>query len=397
MNYLIIKEHYRKGDFSIRDNIHSKLEFISLQRPVIGMISSSDPNKDFNFTFDCYKEDKIIGYCSFQFSMMQNKTLSMVELPIKDSPEKASITFKISWILPFRQELYTANPISFPMSFVIGHRGSGQNAISKDYLENSLNSFKAAINKGAQFVEFDIQMSKDGIPVIHHDFHIESRVPLPEIGEPVAKSKNGNYLYAVKQFTKDQFVKQGLKTSYQTEMATLEDLLTKLPPSIGFDAEVKYPCYKKLDHSIPYEEMNKFVDAILEEMIKHAGDRRIFFSSFDPLIVIMLKLKQRRWPVFQLFEKTRKESIDQMVAKIRSYALIHKKISVEGFVGDSNHLMQVPYMIKEIKDMNFMFFTYGDQNLTKEGVHNQLKLGINGICTDSVPICKEALQDELGN
>ena len=138
--------------------------------------------------------------------------------------------------------------------------------------------------------------------------------------------------------------------------------------------------------------MNKFVDAILEEMIKHAGDRRIFFSSFDPLIVIMLKLKQKRWPVFQLFEKTRKESIDQMVAKIRSYALIHQKIGVEGFVGDSNHLMQVPYMIKEIKDMNFMFFTYGDQNLTKEGIHNQLKLGI---CTDSVPICKEALQDEL--
>jgi glycerophosphoryl diester phosphodiesterase len=47
---------------------------------------------------------------------------------------------------------------------IIGHRGA-----SADAPENTLAAFQLAIDDGADGVEFDVQLSKDGIPVIIHD------------------------------------------------------------------------------------------------------------------------------------------------------------------------------------------------------------------------------------
>lgn len=38
--------------------------------------------------------------------------------------------------------------------------------------ENTIASLKEAANKGADFVEFDVQLTKDLVPVIYHDFEI---------------------------------------------------------------------------------------------------------------------------------------------------------------------------------------------------------------------------------
>lgn len=38
--------------------------------------------------------------------------------------------------------------------------------------ENTIASLKTAASYGADFVEFDVQLSKDLIPVIYHDFHV---------------------------------------------------------------------------------------------------------------------------------------------------------------------------------------------------------------------------------
>ncbi|CAF1337406.1 unnamed protein product [Rotaria sp. Silwood1] len=38
--------------------------------------------------------------------------------------------------------------------------------------ENTLASFKGAFQLGFDFVEFDIQLSKDKIPIVYHDFQV---------------------------------------------------------------------------------------------------------------------------------------------------------------------------------------------------------------------------------
>ncbi|KAK0634628.1 Glycerophosphoryl diester phosphodiesterase family-domain-containing protein [Bombardia bombarda] len=56
---------------------------------------------------------------------------------------------------------------------VIGHRGMGKNLTSNRSLqlgENTVPSFIAAASLGAQYVEFDVQLTKDHVPVIYHDF-----------------------------------------------------------------------------------------------------------------------------------------------------------------------------------------------------------------------------------
>lgn len=66
---------------------------------------------------------------------------------------------------------------------VIGHRGLGKNMNKRDSLqlgENTVESFIAAASLGASYVEFDVQLTKDHIPVIYHDFLVaESGVDIP--------------------------------------------------------------------------------------------------------------------------------------------------------------------------------------------------------------------------
>ncbi len=50
---------------------------------------------------------------------------------------------------------------------IIGHRGA-----AGQYPENTLQSLQAAIDAGADMVEFDVRMTKDGIGVLSHDAHI---------------------------------------------------------------------------------------------------------------------------------------------------------------------------------------------------------------------------------
>lgn len=66
---------------------------------------------------------------------------------------------------------------------VIGHRGLGKNMNKRNSLqlgENTVESFIAAASLGASYVEFDVQLTKDHVPVIYHDFLVaESGVDIP--------------------------------------------------------------------------------------------------------------------------------------------------------------------------------------------------------------------------
>ena len=52
--------------------------------------------------------------------------------------------------------------------FIIAHRGASALAP-----ENTLAAFQKAIEDGAEGIEFDVQLSKDGVPVVFHDFRLE--------------------------------------------------------------------------------------------------------------------------------------------------------------------------------------------------------------------------------
>ena len=52
---------------------------------------------------------------------------------------------------------------------VVGHRGNGSDADTNPYPENSLPSIRAAFEAGADLVEIDVQLAKDGTVILWHD------------------------------------------------------------------------------------------------------------------------------------------------------------------------------------------------------------------------------------
>lgn len=65
------------------------------------------------------------------------------------------------------------NRISKPWFFqefpaLVAHRGDAQ-----CYPENTLTALNAAVEAGAGFIEFDVQLSKDGVPFLLHDANFE--------------------------------------------------------------------------------------------------------------------------------------------------------------------------------------------------------------------------------
>lgn len=59
----------------------------------------------------------------------------------------------------------------------VGHRGSGNSFHSQvtncaEVRENTIASLKTAAQHGADFVEFDVQLSKDRVPIVYHDYQV---------------------------------------------------------------------------------------------------------------------------------------------------------------------------------------------------------------------------------
>ena len=201
-----------------------------------------------------------------------------------------SVTFNFLVITPFKhpnmsitgQQTYWR---SMTDTMVIGHRGLGKNFASRRSLqlgENTVQSFIAAANLGASYVEFDVQLTKDHVPVIYHDFLVsetgidapvhtltleqflqlsENRPPHHQGITPGGES-NGRENSSVRQrsmsvggseydpaelnekikHTRD-FKKKGFKgntrgSHIQAPFATLEELFRKLPASVGFNIEL---------------------------------------------------------------------------------------------------------------------------------------------------------------
>ena len=65
-------------------------------------------------------------------------------------------------IHPAEQELLATKPL------IIGHRGA-----SKFAPENTIAAFERAIAIGADGIEFDVRLSKDGVPVVFHDANLK--------------------------------------------------------------------------------------------------------------------------------------------------------------------------------------------------------------------------------
>lgn len=278
-------------------------------------------------------------------------------------------------------------------SRVMGHRGVGSNLANMTAgtnatpTENSIGSFSLASELGCEYVECDVMLTRDLVPVVFHDFAIKAG----PLSLPISQIAHGQFLQLREHMSADtNGIRKVIPDSKVSPEAfpTLADALEMSPGGLGFDIELKYPSdedrrNEALDVVV---NRNKFVDHILQVVMSKAGDRPIFISSFDPDICLIASVKQPTYPVFLLTEggmqKTklsdpRRRSIAQAMAFARSADLF-------GIVCNAAPLMLAPSLIKTIKDTGLVLVTYGAENNNPDTAAKQLRAGIDSIIVDHV-------------
>ncbi|CAL8315860.1 unnamed protein product [Merluccius merluccius] len=289
----------------------------------------------------------------------------------------------------------------------VGHRGAGSTQAAKHHKvqENTIASFKSAANHGAAYVEFDVHLSKDSVPIVYHDLTCciatkkkNDKTSLELIEVPV------------KDLTYDQL--QLLKLAHATAMKSkdhkdlLEDeeeidehqpfpslsqIFQAVPENVGFNIELKWICQMKdgsWDGNLSsYFNMNTFLDIILTCVLQMAGQRRIVFSCFDPDVCSMVRQKQNKYPILFLTQGISDTYPTLMDIRCQSTQVAMSFAQSENILGISAHteeLLKSPGFIREAQTKGLVVFCWGEDNNDHRNRSTLREQGIDGLIYDRI-------------
>ncbi|EFE38889.1 hypothetical protein TRV_06408 [Trichophyton verrucosum HKI 0517] len=276
---------------------------------------------------------------------------------------------------------------------LIGHR-------DRDYLQ-----------LGENTIQFDVQLTRDLIPVLYHD------LSLSESGTDVAihdltlkqfihasdmqlSSKNDadNSRSRSRSLSRNHkaaenearlrmkhtlyFSNNGYKPNtrgdfIQIPLATLEEALLNVPEEVGFDIELKYPRIHEA-HAIEMApiaiELNTFVDTILTLITRYAGSRNIILSSFTPEICILLAIKQKAYPIFFITNAGKLPVVDkeERAGSVQVAVRFATKWGLAGVVFASDVIVMCPRLVNYVKSKGLVCATYGPLNNIPDNVEVSL-------------------------
>ncbi|XP_035446358.2 glycerophosphocholine phosphodiesterase GPCPD1 isoform X1 [Spodoptera frugiperda] len=285
----------------------------------------------------------------------------------------------------------------------VGHRGLGASFKTKDgdaIRENTIASLKKAAASGADLLEFDVQLSKDMVPVIYHDFYVcismkrKREVEHTEMLEVPVKDLTLEHLQKLKVYhllegrnQETLFFDDELEE--HQPFPTLEETLKKIDPHVGFNVELKWTMELKdgtFELNNPFD-MNTYVDKVLETVLKHAGDRRIIFSCFNPDICTMVRQKQNKYPVMFLTIGITKRYQPYRDARCSSIPLaVQSAVSTEilGVVVHTEDLLRDPTQVKLATDAGLIIFCWGDDIVNKSVVKKLKDMGLHAVIYDKL-------------
>ncbi|XP_013865338.1 glycerophosphocholine phosphodiesterase GPCPD1 [Austrofundulus limnaeus] len=288
----------------------------------------------------------------------------------------------------------------------VGHRGAGSTHAAKHYKvrENTITSFKSAATHGAAFVEFDVHLSKDEVPIVYHDLTCCIST----------KKKNDKNLelieVPVKDLTFDQL--QLLKLAHITALQgsdhkdllddedevdehqpfpSLSQIFQAVPENVGFNIELKWISQMKdgsWDGNLSsYFNMNTFLDIILSCVLQKGGKRHIIFSCFDPDVCTMVRHKQNKYPILFLTQGVSIKYPELMDIRCQTTQFAVSYAQSENILGISAHteeLLKHLHYIREAQSKGLVVFSWGDDNNNHE-IRRKLRVeGIDGLIYDSI-------------
>ena len=147
---------------------------------------------------------------------------------------------------------------------IIAHRGASAAAP-----QNTLAAFRKAMELGADGIELDVQLSADGAVVVIHDFAVD-------------KTADGTGRVATKTLAELKALDAGVKFSPQfagERIPTLAQVFEALEGKLLVNVELK-------DFN---PRSNALAAPVVEVVRKHAMEKRVLFSSFNPIALRAVK------------------------------------------------------------------------------------------------------------
>lgn len=273
--------------------------------------------------------------------------------------------------------------------------------------ENTIPSFQRAAGAGASFVEFDVQVTRDNIPVIWHDDEVVFQRNSQVHRQPVSSFAASEFQSLRQPGSSVQLLRKSIRPTGISDtdfdewnvedetagLPTLSEVLSSVPESIGFDLEVKLTTPP--DQITQPDEVERMVQPILQtvQQALQTSARKMFFSSFDPEICLALRERQQDLPVFLLSTgpvsfkphgDKRRNSVAEAVAFACSAGL-------HGLVLDSGCFKTEPNAPREAEQLGLTTLTYGLTNNDPEWILRQQELGVAAVIVDNVPAIVKAL------
>ncbi|XP_027351568.1 glycerophosphodiester phosphodiesterase GDPD1, chloroplastic-like isoform X2 [Abrus precatorius] len=333
---------------------------------------------------------------------MALKAVHVSDVPSLDIvPENASLTL-------FSTRFSSGTGFKMPKFVAIGHRGHGMNVLQSSdrrmraIKENTIASFNAASTFPLDFIEFDVQVTKDDCPVIFHDDFIFSEENGRVFGKRITELSVSEFLsYGLqREDGKEGKVllrknKDGKIMEWDVEqddsLCTLQEAFVNVEPTLGFNIELKFDDY------IVYEQdyLVHVLQAVLKVVFDYAKERPIIFSTFQPDAAVVMRKLQSDYPVFfltnggcEIYEDVRRNTLEEAME-------LCLKNGLDGIVSEIKGIFRNPGAVTKIKESNLCLLTYGKLNNVPEAVYMQHLMGIDGVIVDLVKEITDAVADMM--
>ena len=232
---------------------------------------------------------------------------------------------------------------------LIGHRGV------KDLCpENTLESILKAFDLGLSFVEIDVKISKDRVPILLHDDTLDrttngSGLAIDYDYENIKKLDAGKFFY---------------KENTNIFVPKLEDILS-LCTNYNGNLNIELKPNKKFEKENVYQ---------IYKITKNINQIDIFFSSFDMISILEIsKLYPQSIRSF-LLDDFKEYNIDDLISISINHDLKICGLNIDLVTSD---------IIKKIKESNMAITVYSDKNINSSSANDIFSIGVDSIFVDN--------------
>ncbi len=232
---------------------------------------------------------------------------------------------------------------------LIGHRGV------KDLCpENTLESIVRAFEIGLNFVEIDVKISKDKVPILLHDDTLDrttngSGLAIDYDYEKIKKLDAGKFFY---------------KENTNIFVPKLEDILSLCTNNNG-NLNIELKPNKKFEKENVYQ---------IYKITKNINQIDIFFSSFDMISILEIsKLYPQSIRSF-LLDDFKEYNIDDLISISINYDLKVCGLNIDLVTAD---------IIKKIKESNMAITVYSNKNINLSTANDIFSIGVDSIFVDN--------------